>query len=170
VAPLAPTASTAMNTSPPGPGTGAPASATAPVSAHASVIGREPLVSRVHRGGTELVPGQRQLGEHHHPGPGPADGVRVRPRVGRHVMAYAKRLGHSHGQGSGHGSPQLRMGERQMVGVSLAGEALKPTPVRVLPETVSAVISWMPWPPRPVTEGELAFQLRPSVEVQMTTS
>src|ERR1700684_2217475 len=61
------------------------------------------------------------------------------------------------------------MGERQMVGVSLTGDAVKPTPVRVLPETVRAVISWMPWPLRPVTEGELGVQVRPSVEVQMTT-
>ena len=57
-----------------------------------------------------------------------------------------------------------------MVGVSLVGDAAKPTPVRVLPETVSAVISWTPWPPRPVTDGEFVFQLRPSVAVQMTTS
>ena len=36
---------------------------------------------------------------------------------------------------------QPRMGERQIVGDSLAGEAVKPTPVSVLPETVSEVIS-----------------------------
>src|SRR5579875_2128392 len=54
-----------------------------------------------------------------------------------------------------------------MVGDSRAVVAVKPTPVRVLPLTVSAVISW---PPRPVTEGELVFQVTPSVEVQITTS
>ena len=42
-----------------------------------------------------------------------------------------------------------------MVGVSLTGDAVKPTPVRVLPETVRAVISWTPWPLRPVTEGAM---------------
>src|ERR1700760_1311398 len=57
-----------------------------------------------------------------------------------------------------------------MVGVSRAGVAVKPTPVRVRPDTARAVISWMPWPPSPVTPGELAFQTLPSAEVQMTTS
>ncbi len=36
--------------------------------------------------------------------------------------------------------PQFRIGDRQMVGVSPVDEAAKPTPVRVLPETASAVI------------------------------
>src|SRR5581483_846937 len=62
------------------------------------------------------------------------------------------------------------MGDCQKTGCSLASEAVKPTPVSVLPETVRPVIAWMPGPDRPWPPGVVAFQVRPSDDVQTTTS
>ena len=47
---------------------------------------------------------------------------------------------------------------------------MKPTPVRVEPDTVRPVIAWMPGPVRPSPPGVAAVQCEPSDEVHTTTS
>ena len=59
-----------------------------------------------------------------------------------------------------------RIGDCQKTGVSLVGEAVKPTPVSVLADAVSPVIAWMPGPVRPCPAGVAAFQAEPFADIQ----
>src|ERR1017187_6027793 len=56
------------------------------------------------------------------------------------------------------------------MGCSLAGEAVNPTPVSMLPDAVRPVIAGTPGPARPRPAGADAFQVVPSGDVQITTS
>ena len=58
----------------------------------------------------QLVPGQRELGEDHHPGRRGAHRGRVRHRVPGHVVRHAQRLSDRDAKRFPHGNPQLRRG------------------------------------------------------------
>ena len=60
-------------------------------------------------------------------------------------------------------------GACQKTGCSPAGEAVKPTPVSVLPATARPVMAWMPGPVRPFPAGSAACQDEPLRDVHTTT-
>ena len=62
------------------------------------------------------------------------------------------------------------IGDCQKTGSSPAGEAVKPTPVSVLPDTARPVMAWMPGPVRPCPAGSAARHADPFGDVHTTTS
>ena len=67
------------------------------------------------------------------------------------------------------GASRYLTGACQKTGCSPAGEAVKPTPVSVLPATARPVMAWMPGPVRPFPAGSAACQDEPLRDVHTTT-